>query len=316
MEDQNSKIFWGLFFFLSWFWDLSFFFIPLSGVAAYFGFLFGIVLFCCLYQVPRLTVTVQEREKETNSDMCRVPVFVCSGCGEWVRHRFCAPRYCSLKSCTKSSETGRGIKDQPCQPGCSPLRCGTLVTTLLKCYDCANFVHTETEDACLAAEEEAKGAAEAVDEPPPPPPPAEASPNPGQLTSQQLAAAADRLMLFWKDHLGPADQLRLDSRIDQDGLRRKLRIRWWLDSVQHEDEDSDSEEELTLLEQIPDRREPTVSQQYEEDYSARLQLWRDKSRQLRIHLLPEFRLACVQINSSLMALRASVWPIPPEVRQV
>ena len=159
----------GLFFFLSWFWDLSFFFIPLSGVAAYFGFLFGIVLFCCLYQVPRLTVTVQEREKETNSDMCRVPVFVCSGCGEWVRHRFCAPRYCSLKSCTKSSETGRGIKDQPCQPGCSPLRCGTLVTTLLKCYDCANFVHTETEDACLAAEEEAKGAAEAVDEPPPPP---------------------------------------------------------------------------------------------------------------------------------------------------
>ena len=137
-----------------------------------------------------------------------------------------------------------------------------------------------------------------------------------RIDSQDLKRVVDLLTSFSEVHLGEAEVISVESHIDCKGVNKLLRIKWWLDyGTARLDDDDDSRHDsrrILWLDHLPDRREPTFAQSYEEDYSAGIKLWRDKTKLLRTHLSPEFRLLAGVIDTHFQFWRASVLPgIPP-----
>ena len=141
-----------------------------------------------------------------------------------------------------------------------------------------------------------------------------------RIDSQDLKRVVDLLTSFSEVHLGEAEVISVESHIDCKGVNKLLRIKWWLDyGTARLDDDDDSRYDsrrILWLDQLPERREPTIAQRYEESYeegySAGVKLWRDKTKLLRTHLSPEFRLLGGIIDTHFQFWRASVLPgIPP-----
>ena len=248
--------------------------------------------------------------------MCRVPVFLCSGCGELVRHRFQAPVYCNVQSCTKSNETNKGMKAQPCQLACSPLRCGIFVTFELQCYECSAQVETKTVDFYLAEAKATTTDAEtstATREEIFGPARQEES-----LSSQQLGLAVDRLVSFSKLQLGFEEELRTEISMDMFGPNKWIQLQWFLDCTQFWEDRDDYKAKFVkhtllshLLEDSDNSGDSDDSEYSEEKDSEKqvpegLALWVQKMESLKAYLAPEFRLVNVALSSNLNDVRATV----------
>ena len=137
----------------------------------------------------------------------------------------------------------------------------------------------------------------------------------GKMDSQALKQTVDRLMSFAEVHMSEGEQIRVDVSINPSGLSKRLRIKWWLDYNESAwDDDSENDSDRRLLEGLPDQLPPTIVQNSRDKYYAGMKLWREKTRQLRAHLSPEYRLACVDVNSSFSNIQASVWPASPAAK--